>query len=109
MSFAAKQVQLLRAGFYVLGGFAFGPGIVAVGEDQAFGQRRMRIEPESDDGGWIGIGQADFSQHLEGVCGDFRGIRNDAVNHFEAIDVSGVLLGAAEAVGHRHSDKGQHL
>ena len=59
--------------------------------------------------GGLGSAKPDFSQHLEGVCGDFRGIRNDAVNHFEAIDVGGVFLGAAEAVGHRHSDKGKHL
>src|SRR5580704_19642832 len=95
-SAASKGVRLPWLGLYVFGGFALGPRVVRVRENQALRERWMRIEPESDDGRRIGIGQADFSHDLEGVRGNFRRIRDDAVNHFQAVDVGGVLLRAAE-------------
>src|SRR5258708_32127047 len=69
----------------------------------------MGIEPEGDEWRGIGIGQADFAEDLEGGGGDLRRIGDDAGNDFQAVNVGGMLLGAAEPVGDGHGEKREHL
>ena len=45
----------------------------------------MIVEPDSYGGGRRGLGQIDFAQNLESLCGHLRRISHDSMYHFEAV------------------------
>ena len=58
----------------------------------------MAEKPELDE--WVGIGitQINFAQHLESPRRHLLGVRHEAVDDLEAVNIGVVLLDAAEAV-----------
>lgn len=81
------------------------PGIVFAREFDAVGDRRMGVEPEGDEGGWIGIGEINFTEAQKRTGSDFLRMRKEAVGNLEGIDVSLVLDGAADGVIERFAEE----
>src|SRR5207245_9620413 len=95
--------------FHVLRRLSFRPRIVAVSEYQAVRHGGMRVEPESDKRRRIRIRQIQFPNDLKRVRSNLFRIRNEAVNHFQAVHIRCVLLHAADPVDCRRRDKKQDL
>src|ERR1700722_16499078 len=74
------------------------PGIVVCGECLSFGNRRVSIRPEDDEGRRIRILERFFPQSLERLCAYPLRVRHDAMHHLAAEDIRLVLLCATDAV-----------
>src|SRR5512135_2926356 len=64
--------------------FCFSPRVVLGGEAEAVGERRMRVEPERDEGGGVGIGEIGLAEELKGFGRGARGIGDQSVDRLEA-------------------------
>ena len=51
-----------------------------MGEAEAVVEWRVRVEPENDEFGGIGIVEVFFAKDLEGMGGDFVGVGDEALN-----------------------------
>src|SRR6266481_6690895 len=69
----------------------------------------MRAKPTSKECRRIRIGAVNCPQKLTGMRGYSFSIGHDAVNYFQPVHVSGVLLHAADAVDHRRSEEHDDL
>src|SRR5207302_10545006 len=81
-SFVASSTPAL---FHKCRRFTRVPGIVGLCEENSVVERRMIVEPDSYGGGRRGLGQIDFAQNLESLCGHLRRISHDSMYHFEAV------------------------
>src|SRR5260370_21318869 len=80
-----------------------------MGECQLIGQRRVIVEPDFDECARVGIRQINFAENLESFGGGFGRVGHYSVNHLQPVNVSLVLLIAAEAVESRLGQKEKQI
>src|SRR5580698_1802349 len=81
------------------------PRIIVCGECLPFGNWRVSVSPEDDEGRWIRILERLFSKALERLCAHCLRIRDDAMDHLTAEDIRLVLLCTADRVADRFGNK----
>src|SRR5262249_6676364 len=88
----------------VLRTLPFAARAVLGGGAEALGQRRVVVEPETDEGTRVGVGKVGLTENLERARCCARRVGDEAVDGLEAEDVRLVLLVAAVAGDDGHGE-----
>ncbi len=99
--FWAASSRLFGWGVFgeVFGGEVGEPGVVGVGEGGAAADGGVGVGPEFVEGAGVGVGEGGLAEDVEGTFGGGLGVGDEAVDGLLSVDVGGVFVVTAEAVG----------